>query len=209
LASARSKRLGIDADELMRLWSAIVEMDANEISQLRRVCCPSCHGINHQRQYTPEGLIEAKRKHDGERAKILRYSGGDFDIGEFPEYDDAWYDKRKEPSSDCPECFGEGVGEVFFQDTRKLSLSARLIYGGVKTSKDGIEIIALSKEKAMDNLARALFLFKERDISVNITTFDQASLEATYVRGMQEAHRRQEEVLAERRALGLLDDGVS
>jgi hypothetical protein len=48
LASARARRLGIDGDELMRLWAAIVTFDANEISQLRRVCCPYCWGKEHR-----------------------------------------------------------------------------------------------------------------------------------------------------------------
>lgn len=198
LASARARRLGIDADELMRLWGAIIAVDANEIAQFRRVCCPYCYGTDHQRQYTPEGLAEAKRRHDRDRARTLKTSDGKVDIGEFPEYTDDWYDKRKEPHEDCPECFGEGFGETFFHDTRKLSPGARFLYSGVKEGRDGIEILTLSKEKAMDNLARALGLFKEKDVEVNINMVSGDELHRLYAEKMQQARARQVAVLEER-----------
>jgi len=197
LASARARRLGIDADELMRLWAAIVTFDANEISQLRRVCCPYCWGENHQRQYTPSGLEEAQKKHDRERARRLKANADD-DIGEFPEYTDAWYDKRKPPVEDCPECHGEGIEEVFYNDTRNLSPAARLVYRGVDVGKDGIKVLMLSTEKAMDNLARALGLFKERDVEVNINVASGDELYRLYEDKMKLARTRQTAVLTER-----------
>lgn len=202
MASARARRLGIDAEELMRLWSSIVMTDANELSQFRRVCCPYCWGTEHQKQYTPEGLAEAKRKHDRERSRMLKDSG--VEIGEFPEYVDPWYDKRKEPHPECPECFGEGHGETFFSDTRKLSPGARMLYGGVKEGRDGIEFIVMSKEKAMDNLARALGLFKEKESDVTINVVSGDELYRIYEGKMRQARERQALVLAER---GLLEPG--
>jgi len=197
LASARARRLGIDADELMRLWAAIVTFDANEISQLRRVCCPYCWGENHQRQYTPSGLEEAQKKHDRERARRMKADQND-DIGEFPAYTDDWYDKRKPPVEDCPECHGEGIEEVFFNDTRNLSPAARLVYCGVDMGKDGIKVLMLSKEKAMDNLARALGLFKEKDVEVNINMVSGDELYRLYEDKMKLARTRQTAVLTER-----------
>lgn len=108
LASARARRMGIDGDELMRLWVVIVNFDANEISQLRRICCPYCWGEGNRRQHTPSTLEEWKKKHDKERALRLRISTAD-DIGEFPEYTDEWYSKLKPPKEGCPECSGEGA----------------------------------------------------------------------------------------------------
>ncbi|MDR3353376.1 MAG: terminase small subunit [Zoogloeaceae bacterium] len=197
LATARARRLGIDGDELMRLWAAIVTFDANEISQLRRVCCPYCWGEGHARQYTPSGLEEAKKKHDRERARRKKADSAD-DIGEFPDYTDAWYDKRKAPHEDCPECHGHGIEEVFFNDTRNLSPAARLVYCGVKVGKEGIEVLMLSKEKAMDNLARALGLFKEKETEVNINMVSGDELFRLYEEKMQQARERQALVLSER-----------
>lgn len=197
LASARARRLGIDGDELMRLWAAIVTFDANEISQLRRVCCPYCWGADHQRQYTPSSLEAARTKHERERQRRLKADQND-DIGEFPDYTDAWYDKRKAPHEDCPECHGHGIEEVFFNDTRNLSPAARLVYCGVKVGKEGIEVLMLSKEKAMDNLARALGLFKEKDVEVNINMVSGDDLHRLYAEKMQQARARQVDVLEER-----------
>lgn len=204
LATARARRLGIDGDEIMRLWAAIVTFDANEISQLRRVCCPYCWGEGHARQYTPSGLEEAKKKHDRERARRKKADSAD-DIGEFPDYTDAWYDKRKAPHEDCPECHGHGIEEVFFNDTRNLSPAARLVYCGVKVGKEGIEVLMLSKEKAMDNLARALGLFKEKDVEVNINMVSGEDLCRLYEDKMQQARERQAAVLSER---GLIEDAT-
>lgn len=204
LASARARRLGIDADELMRTWAAVVALDANELSQLRRVCCPYCWGTDHQRQYTPSGLEEAKKRHERERARRKRADAGD-DIGDFPEYTDAWYDKRKSPAEDCPECHGDGVVEVFLADTRTLSPAARLVFAGVKEGKDGgIELLTMSKERAADNLARALGLFKEKEAEVNINMVSGDELFRLYADKMQQARARQALVLSER---GIAEDG--
>lgn len=201
LASARARRLGIDGDELLRIWAAIVSLDVNELSQLRRVCCSYCWGEEHQRQYTPSSLEEAKKKHDRERARRKKDDSAD-DIGDFPEYTDAWYDKRKEPHEDCPECHGQGHVEVFFNDTRKLSPAARMLYAGVKEGRDGIEVLTLSKEKAMDSLARALGLFKDKDVEVNINMVSGEDLYRIYEEKMHQARARQVAVLSER---GLID----
>jgi len=197
LASARARRLGIDADELMRVWSAVVNLDANEISQLRRVCCPYCWGTDHQRQFTPAGLEAAKRQHDKDRARHLNVDSND-DIGEFPPYEDAWYDKRKPPAEDCPECHGEGIAETFYADTRHLSPAARLVYAGVKEGRDGIELLTMSKEKAADNLARALGLFKDKDPDVTVVNISGDELLRTFETKMQQARERQAMVLRER-----------
>jgi len=201
LHSARAKRLGIESDDLMRSWSAILTLDANEIAQLRRVCCPYCWGAEHQRQYTPSGLEEAKTKHARERARRLKADEND-DIGEFPDYTDAWYDKRRPPHEDCPECHGEGVADVFFNDTRNLSPAARLVYAGVKAGKDGIEVLTMSKEKAADNLARALGMFKDKEAEVTINMTSMGELSLIYETRMKQARERQALVLAER---GIVD----
>lgn len=197
LASARARRLGIDADELLKMWAAIVSFDSNEIAEHRRVCCPYCWGENHQKQYTPAGLERAMEQHNRERDRRLARDASD-DIGEFQEYADTWYDKRKEPHPDCPECFGEGRSEVFLHDTRKLSPVAKMIYAGVKEGKDGIEILAMSKEKAADNLARALGLFKDKESEVTVNMVSSDELFRLFDERMAAARQRQQAVLVER-----------
>ncbi|MBL8474405.1 MAG: terminase small subunit [Rhodocyclaceae bacterium] len=197
LGTARARRIGIDSDEMMRMWSAVLCLDANEISQLRRVCCPYCWGEDHQLQYTPGELRSAKIRHEKERARRLRANADD-DIGEFPEYTGAWYDKRKPPVDGCPECSGEGVVEVFFCDTRNLSPAAKLVYSGVKAGRDGIEVLMMSKEKAADNLARAMGMFKDQDKEADAAEVASDKLFKIYEENMRKARERQALVLAER-----------
>lgn len=202
LASARARRMGIDADDLMRLWAAIVSLDANELSQLRRVCCPYCYSEDGKPLLSPSGLEQARRKHDAERAKRLRANEAD-DIGEFPEYTGPWLDKRLSPVDGCPECSGEGREEVFFADTRYLSPAALQVYCGVKVGERGIEMLMLSKEKAMEYLARALGLFREREpdgpASVSVSGEELCKL---FDERMRIARERQSRVDAERQSLG-------
>ena len=203
LASARARRMGIDADDLMRLWAAIVSFDANELVQLRRVCCAYCYADDgNQPLLSPSGLEQAKRKHDAERAKRLRANEDD-DIGEYPEYAGPWLDKRLPPVDGCPECGGDGREEVFFSDTRNLSPAALQVYSGIKVGERGIEMLMMSKEKAMDNLARALGLFRERDQegsgSVSVSGEELCKL---FDDRMRAARDRQAVVNAERLALG-------
>ena len=203
LASARARRMGIDADDLMRLWAAIVSFDANELVQLRRVCCAYCYADDgNQPLLSPSGLEQAKRKHDAERAKRLRANEDD-DIGEYPEYAGPWLDKRLPPVDGCPECGGDGCEEVFFSDTRNLSPAALQVSSGIKVGERGIEMLMMSKEKAMDNLARALGLFRERDQegsgSVSVSGEELCKL---FDDRMRAARDRQAVVNAERLALG-------
>lgn len=200
MASARAKRLGIDAEEMLKMWAAMIAVDVNEISQLRRVCCPFCWGEDHKRQYTPSGLEEAQKKHDKEREKRLKANEND-DIGDFPVYTDAWYDRRKPLHEDCPECHGEGVELVFFNDTRNLSPAAKFLYSGIKSGRDGIEVLMLSREKAMDNMARALGMFKESEPDVNVNVVASDELLRVFEEKMRMARERQAAVLAERSLL--------
>lgn len=199
LASARARRMGIDADDLMRLWAAIVSFDANELAQLRRVCCPYCYAEDvNQPLMSPSGLEQAKRKHDADRAKRLRANEED-DIGEFPEYTGKWLDKRLPPVDGCPECGGDGREEVFLPDTRSLSPAAMQVYCGVKAGERGIEMLMMSKEKAMDNLARALGLFREREADgASAIAVSGEELCKLFDERMRAARERQAVVNAER-----------
>ena len=87
---------------------------------------------------------------------------------------------------------------MFFADTRNLSPAARLVYAGVKEGRDGIEVLTMSKEKAADNLARALGLFKEKETEVNINMVSGDELFRLYEDKMQQARERQALVLSER-----------
>jgi phage terminase small subunit len=62
----------------------------------------------------------------------------------------------------CPQCEGEGVARIVPQDTRKLSPIGRLLYQGVKRTKDGIEIKIADKDKAREQANRIIGAFVDR-----------------------------------------------
>jgi hypothetical protein len=39
------------------------------------------------------------------------------------------------PNPECPRCNGDGIGQPFFADTRKLAPDAALAYSGVKLGR--------------------------------------------------------------------------
>lgn len=202
ITADRIKRLQLDADAVVRTWEAIANLDPNELSQFRRTCCRHCWGKDFRYQYTPAEFKRAKIGHEEKRAELLAKSSGKSDIGEFEGLEGDWFDKRKDPNRDCPECFGEGLGETFLQDTRKLSPAALAMFAGVKEGREGIEILTNSQEKARENLARVHGLFKDKEMEVNINLPAGDELAKLYEEKMAKSRARQAKVLAER---GLTD----
>ncbi|MEN2425945.1 terminase small subunit [Chromobacterium vaccinii] len=140
------------------LWN-IVLADAGELSELRRVSCRYCHGIDHQYQYTPREWAAAEQQHAKECAEALATKaeqppplnpqGG---VG---------YNPKRPPATDCPECHGDGIEQPFYHDTRTLSPAARALFVGVKTTKDGLEIKTLDKAAAQEKLMRHYGLYEQ------------------------------------------------
>jgi len=155
----RAERLEITADALVRQNWTLANADPNELIQFRRVCCRHCYGINFEYQFTHAEMTRAFRKWEAGQAKnskdVFDRQGGE------------GFDPRKPPFPDCPECHGEGCGETFIPDTRKLSPAARLLYAGVKQTKDGIEIKMHSQMDARSEVAKLLGFYKEKESSVD------------------------------------------
>lgn len=198
LMADRFERLQVDGDAVVQQWEAIATVNANELSQFRRLCCRHCWGDDFRYQYTPGEFKKAKIKHEEKRAELLEKSGGKADIGDFDGVDGNWYRKHRDPNPECPECHGEGVGETFLQDTRKLSPAALMMYAGVKEGREGIEILTNNQEKARENLARVYGLFKDKEAEVNINLVSGDDLHKLYAEKMDAARSRQAKVLIER-----------
>ena len=83
----------------------------------------------------------------------------------------------------CDECFGDGVEEVFVQDSRELSPAARELYAGVKTTQHGVEIKTHSRDKAMELLGRHLAMFTDNvDHKNNGKSFEPMKLADFYAK---------------------------
>ncbi len=147
--SARSERTKITADMVLDRWWEIATADAGELTQLRRGCCRYCHGDDHLFQWADEDEFEralASSEVGKEPSDAGGYGFRDFHL----------------PHAGCPKCGGEGVPRVYAEDTRNLNGSAKLLFAGVKQTKDGLEIKMQDQAKALENVARHLGMFTDR-----------------------------------------------
>lgn len=156
LVLQRATRLSVKADDVLHHWLSIATADPNEISQLRRVNCRHCHGTNYEYQRTRAEIDEALRKHE---ATAKKGKG----TAPFDEKGGDGYDPWGDPNPECPECSGEGVERVYFQDTRNLSPAARLLYAGVEQGPNGsVKLKLRDQEAALLNVAKHLGMHVDR-----------------------------------------------
>ena len=135
------------ADEVLEQMWQLATFDANQLSQYRRGACRYCWGFGHQYQWRDAVEFEEKRREAKERDKREPV-----DVGGYG------YDHTREPNPACPRCNGDGIGQPYFADTRKLSPDAALAYSGVKLGKNGIEITAISRERMYEAVMKRLGL---------------------------------------------------
>jgi len=141
------RTLGSADEVLSQMWQ-LATFDANLLSQYRRGACRYCWGFGHHYQWrdTVE-FDEALAKVEGkEGIKPPEDPGG------------YGYDHNREPNPDCPRCNGDGIGQPYFADTRKLPPDAALAYSGVKLGKNGVEITAISRERMYEAVMKRLGL---------------------------------------------------
>lgn len=135
------------ADEVLAQMWQLATFDANQLSQYRRGACRYCWGFGHQYQWRDMVEFEEKRLEATERDKREPV-----DVGGYG------YDHTREPNPGCPRCNGDGIGQPYFADTRKLSPVAALAYSGVKLGKNGVEITAISRERMFEAVMKRLGL---------------------------------------------------
>lgn len=152
---ARSKRLRITADRVLEHFWDIATADPNELVEYRRVCCRYCWGKNFDYQRTAKEYERDQLEWD---SRAHKKAGQTFD-----EKGGVGFNGQREPNAECPECFGAGLGSMHIKDTRKLSRSARRLYLGVKTTKDGIEVKMNDQVSALINVGKHLGMFNEKD----------------------------------------------
>lgn len=118
--------------------------DPRELVELYIGSCRFCHGENHLEQWKQsEYLAALARAQSGKKgAAMPDWAGG---MG---------YRKFRPPHPDCPECEGKGEPHTVQKDTRNLSAQGLAIYGGVKQTAHGPELIAIDRLKPLDMLIR-------------------------------------------------------
>lgn len=151
-----SERTEITQDMVLNRWWGIATADVNEVIQFRRCCCRHCHGENHAYQWKDDAEYQAAlaKVAADEKATDASLPTDEGGYGFNPTLD---------PHPDCPNCHGEGHGEVHAMDSRKLTGNAKLLYDGVKISdRGGFEVKTLDRAKALENVARHLGMFKDQ-----------------------------------------------
>jgi phage terminase small subunit len=143
---ALQQRTEITQEMVLRRWWEIATADPNDLVQYRRMCCRHCWGIDHAYQWTEAEFVKAQTTANEDEQPDA--SGG---FG---------YDVNREPNPECPECGGEGRGKIHVNDTRRLRGAARLLYAGVKSGKEGLEVKMQDQAKALENVARHIGMFK-------------------------------------------------
>ncbi|EMB8501893.1 terminase small subunit [Enterobacter hormaechei] len=152
LAIAQQQKASIartlgSADEVLEQMWQLATFDANQLSQYRRGACRYCWGFGHHYQW--RDMVEFEEQ----RLKAVERKGKEpVDVGGYG------YDHNREPNPACPRCNGDGIGQPYFADTRKLPPDAALAYSGVKLGKHGVEITAISRERMYEAVMKRLGL---------------------------------------------------
>ncbi|MCW3657556.1 terminase small subunit [Burkholderia cenocepacia] len=166
---ARAERVQIDADEVLAKVHAVAFADTNGIVSFRRECCRYCWGNGHAYQYkTQREFDEAARRFQRELAAAKKSKVPKAALPTFDASGGLGFQPSREPHPNCPECDGEGFGRVFIGDTRRLPPELIALYGGVKHTKEGIEVILHPQDRARELLMRHLGLLKE-EVRVTVT----------------------------------------
>lgn len=169
VAAERRQRAMVESDDVVRALRDIAFTDLNELVELRRCCCRHCWGQGFGYQRTDGAFRAAQMRHALE-VKRAQESGADLVDG-MPGFDlqgGPGFDASRDPHPECPECSGEGVVVPFLKDTRDLSEAARAAYAGLKVTKEGIELKAHDRMRALEMLGRHLGIFNDK-LDVNLT----------------------------------------
>lgn len=198
----RIQKMGREADELVKFHLAVLAFDMNELVEHRVHACRHCWGVNHQIQHTPSSWQREREKDEKRREKMSELERAALE--DFPSIPpDGWYEAKRGPHADCPECHGDGIGKTVFKDTRRLSPVASLIYAGIKEGKEGTEFLTLQKQKSLDTLSTHLGLNKMFEVPVNVAIVTETANKFDSI--MAAARERQRQVLIERGVV--IDDG--
>jgi phage terminase small subunit len=156
----RADEVGITARAVLSdLWT-IARADPRQIVEFRRQCCRYCWGKDNRYQRTASEMERDHQDFDKRNTELIE--AGKPGLGAFDEKGGIGFSPKKDPNENCPECFGDGVGETFVHDTRKLSPAAARLFAGIKQTREGIDVKMLSQDDALVNVGRHMGLFKDK-----------------------------------------------
>lgn len=197
----RLERMGRDADELVKFHLAVLEFDANEVCEHRIHACRHCWGVDFTEQHTPSSWKRERDKWEKAAKKMSETERAL--VGEFPPMPpDGWYEAKRGPNDDCPECHGVGISVLRWRDSRYFSPQTRLLFAGVKSGKEGLEMVMLQKQASLAILSNHLGLNKPAEAGLSPAFVTETAERFHTI--MERAQQRQHAVLLER---GLIEHG--
>lgn len=146
------------AEEVVSRLCKMATADERELMEMRIGCCRFCWGHGSRYQFTAAEMEKAEKDH---AAMVER----DEASGVFDPRGGAGFNANNPPNEECPECFGDGKARAMFKDTRGLSEGAAMLFAGIKTTKDGIEVKTHSRADALVQLGRHFGLFNDKLIA--------------------------------------------
>lgn len=147
------------AEEMLRMHA----VDTTQIVQHRRLNCRYCNGTEHNYQWKNEAEFESASiayeltKQTSVRtkaAKATKAKGAPSDAGGYG------FRFNAQPVPSCPNCFGEGIPDVFIADTRFLTPQQKRVIQGIKQGKEGIEVKFRDQDGALKAAGQMLGGFK-------------------------------------------------
>lgn len=144
--------------EIFEAQRQIATADVTELMTYRRLNCRHCWGVGFAYQWLDEAEYERDlAAWEGRQAKAKpgTYDPQPSDLGGYG------FVFNERPHPKCPACHGEGHADVFFKDTRDLSDGARMLFNGVKVTKEGIQVLTLDRSAAYDKMIRMLGGYKD------------------------------------------------
>lgn len=155
--------------QVLEEWAKIAFADVNELEQYQRVNCCHCHGEHGKYQWI----------NDEEFAQALAIC---IDAKKPLPSDEGGYGFRfnGKINNSCLNCLGEGIERIFINDSRTLSESGKRLYGGLKQTQSGIEIVKRNQDAALLNLAKYFKLLNNE----NDKKDDSDSIEITIKGGL-------------------------
>lgn len=192
-------RNAVDQDKVLQHWKTVYGADRRKLTKFEYYCCRYCHGDGFLYQYTPAEMKKAEKKHnENEERKELEISG--YEAKPFDEQGGDGFRRNALPNPECPECCGVGVPQLIIADSSQFDEETLELFGGFKQTRDGIEVLMIPKEKALEAMSRYVGLY-ERDNTVNVTDYDPEELERKYAKKMYAARMKQAAIDKERESL--------
>jgi len=154
------------AQKALSYFVQIAMADPNEVVSLRIGACRYCHGVEHRRQWREHEYLAALTAWEASPGSgAMPDPAGGLD-----------YDETAPPHPDCPVCHGEGEPRTVLKDTTQLSPEGMLLYGGVKQTANGLQIILADRMKAMELACRLIGAFND-----NVTVKAELKAMATVI----------------------------